>query len=165
MKQVRDIVEKFSTSRPIFKLKVDEEGDDVSAYTASPIHQFIPEDRDCPVTQLVNNNYQERFTLSQKQYTIDKQQIYRDSVSEIRSKIRTFLYKNLEMKNPSQSKVYKWADRYMPQTEEFNEIVLSLYKYMSTFCGPDMRADRSNPHVKNTIALLEAMQEKYDKKN
>ncbi len=167
MKQVKEIVEKFDVSRPIFKLIVDDDGSDISAQSSKPIYQFEPEIvPDCVITEIVNKNYQERFSLRDKSYMIDKRQIEYSSVSEIRSSIKKFLYKNLEMKNPSQSKVYKWADRNMPQTHDFNEVVLSLYKHLRTFCDDDMRIySRFNkPKADNIIALLEAMQEKYDKR-
>ena len=166
MKQVKEIVEKFGTSRPIFELKIEHDGSSISSQTSHPIYQFEPEMvPDCVITEIVNKNYQERFSLRDKCYTIDKRQIEYSAVSEIRSKIRTFLYKNLEMKNPSQSKVYKWADRNMPQTHDFNEVILSLYKYLRTFCDEDMKPKVSRDgRVDNIIALLEAMQEKYDRR-
>lgn len=167
MKQVKEIVEKFDVSRPIFTLNIESDGSSISAQSSSPIHQFEPEMvPDCVITEIVNKNYQERFSLRDKSYTIDKRQIEYSSVSEIRSKIRTFLYKNLDMKNPSQSKVYKFCDRNMPQTPDFNEIVLSLYKHLRTFCDEDMVLNSrvNKPKADNIIALLEAMQEKYDRR-
>lgn len=166
MKQVKEIVDKFSVSRPIFKLKVDDDGSDIFAYTSSPIHQFKPESSpDCVVTEIVNDQYKERFSLRDKSYTIDKRQIEYNAVSAIRGQIITFLYRNLQMKNPSQSKVYKWADRYMPKDTVFDEVILSLYKYLRTICNEEMYAyTGKGPEVNNIIALLEAMQEKYDKR-
>lgn len=166
MKQVRDIVAKFGVSRPVIRLKVDDDGSDVSAYTASPLYQFEPEQvPNCVITELVNSEYTERFSLREKSYTIDTRQITYDAVGTIRGKIKQFLYKNLEMKNPYQSKVYKWTDRYMPQDDDFNEVILSLYKYLRTICNEDMIAFAGKkPEIDNIIALLEAMQEKYDRR-
>ena len=167
MKQVKEIVSKFKTSRPIFRLAIDPDKLCISSYTKDPLHKFYPEAvPNCAVTSIANNEYNEYFSLHNKAYTIDRDSIIRDAVRAIRYQIVLFLNINLDMKNPSQSKVYKWADRSMPHTDEFNEVICSLYKYLRTFCDEDMRSSNiaDRPKVINIIALLEAMQEKYGKR-
>lgn len=166
MKQVREIVAKFEVSRPIFRLTLHEERSLILNRSDVPEFNFTPETvPDCVVTELVNSMYTESFSIHLRSYAIDLRDIENNAISSIRSKIRTFIIKNLETKNPSQTKIYKWAQRNMPPDDEFNEVILSLYKYLRTFCDDDMVAYRDKKlETDNIMALLDAMQEKYDKR-
>ena len=68
--------------------------------------------------------------------------------------------KNLEMRNPRQSKIYRWFYRELPNDDDFNDGLCLLYKYMRSFSHSDMKADNIE-HINNAIAVMEAIMEKY----
>jgi hypothetical protein len=68
------------------------------------------------------------------------------------------------MRSPRQSKVYKFFYRSRHLVPEITEISYELYKFMRTFCDSSLKAEAGKEEqVKTTIALLEAIQEKYER--
>jgi hypothetical protein len=164
MKDIALLTDVLKVSRPIFSLKIDRDGSRINAFTHRPIHQYrpLPEENNV-LSELVVEHYRETFSVRNGEFTIDQEEIIKNVMSDMRRSIPKFLEKNLGMRSPTQSKIYRWTYRNLPETDYFNSIVISLYKYMRTFCDENMLASPGKQdHIKNTIALLEAMQEKYE---
>lgn len=167
MKELHALIDRFEVSRPIFRLTVSAKNDNIEANVGHPIERYRPvADQSNVLDILVVDCYGEYFNISIGEFLIDKNHIAERAMSAIRSNIRMFLERNLEMKNPRQSKLYRWTYRGMPSTIEFNDILVTLYKYIRSFTDEDMRAsDGKILHVNNTIALMTAMEEKYSEKD
>jgi hypothetical protein len=164
MKRLTEIVDSFKVSRPIFLLTKPEDSDRISSdVDTSFSYEPIPIDGDV-LSEIACRAYQQTFNIQIGVFELNKKGIIERAVSTMRSAMYKFLEKNLEMKNPRQSKICKWYAYSMPETDDFNEVVVMLYKYMRTFCDQDMRSHNIE-HCKNTLALLEAIMEKYENKS
>lgn len=155
----------LGTSRPIFELQLRDNGS-ISINENYPVHKFTVESKDGEILQeLVASHYREQFNKLSGTFYVDKEGVARSCMNSIRDTMSLFLEKNLNMRSPKQSKIYRWTYRAMPHTREFEDVLVMVYKYMRTFCNSSMIAYTENKeeHVKNTIALLEALQEKYGK--
>lgn len=162
MKELITIAETFDKSRPIFRLTIGREGDTINANISRPIHKYIPKvEAGNVLSELVCEHYRESFNTNYLQFQVDEYDIAKNAMNHIRSCMATFLEKNLGMKNPRQSKVYRWYYRNLPHDESFNNTLVMVYKYMRSFCDSDMHATDTK-HVDNTVALLEAIMEKYN---
>jgi hypothetical protein len=164
MTELLSLTENLGHSRPVFELKLREDGFAISINEHRPIHKFALDVQDGDILgQLIVNNYKENFDKHTKTFDINKPNIARSAMNQIRESFPTFLEKNLKMKSPKQSKIYRWTYRNMPRTTEFEDVLVMVYKYMRTFCHSNMIAHGENKeeHIKNTIALLEALQEKH----
>ena len=164
MTKLVELTENFSVSRPIFCLQLDTNGRNIRANVQRPVHVYRP----VPVpgdvlSELVCKNYREHFDSKQNCFTLDRDDIANRSMSQIREGIVTFIEKNLEMRNPRQSKLYRWAYRNMPHNSDFNDVLIMVYKYLRSFANENMKALDLN-HIKNSIALLEAIMEKYEQR-
>lgn len=162
MKRLKDLTEGFEVSRPIFKLTMARDGDTVSANMSNPIHKFTPTpiEGDC-LSELVCSHHNESFNMMDEKFILDNHQIANRALSTIRHSMTKFLENNLDMRNPRQSKVYRWFYRDLPDNNDFNDALCLLYKYMRSFCSSEMRS--GNPeHTKNAIAVMEAIMEKYN---
>lgn len=154
----------MSASRPVLKLRLGRT-DGVFADVNDPIYSSRPyPKKDDVIYNLIVQNYAEQFNMSTLQFEVDKNAIAMRAMNDIRNSVCLFLDRNLGMKSPRQSNVYKWAYRSMPTTVEFEDVLVMVYKYLRTFCDYHMYAEQnSEKHVKNAIAIFEALQEKYDK--
>lgn len=161
MKQLIDLTKDFKTSRPIFRLTKDEDGGRI---TAELQKQYKPTpEEDNVLSELVCDNYNEAFDAKGCRFIINHNDIAIRAMSTIKNSMTKFLEKNLEMRNPRQSKIYRWYYRSLPNDVEFNDVMVMVYKYMRSFCDEDMKAANIE-HINNTIALLEAIMEKYEQK-
>jgi len=167
MTELLALTERLSISRPVFRLQLQPNGRMLDANTSHPVYRYRPEATEDEILfKLIVRRYCETFSLDEGKFRISKEEIARSAMSDIRSSVTKFLEHNLGMRSPKQSKVYRWAYRSLPNNKEFNDVLVILYKYMRTFCNEDMRAltvENKDEHIKNTVAILEAMQEKYDK--
>ena len=162
MKQLLKLTEDFSVSRPVFKLTRTDDSSRISANAHAPVFQYTPTPEEGNVlSELVCEHYREHFRNGE--FKIDRNQIAISAMREIRDSMRKFLEKNLEMKSPRQSKIYRWYYRNLPDHTEFNDTLVMVYKYMRSFCGEDMRSSNLE-HTKNAIALLDAIMEKHDER-
>lgn len=162
MKRLKELTETFEVSRPIFKLTMERDGDTVSANVGNPIYKFRPTpiEGDC-LSELVCSHYNESFFPGHGEFRIDKIHIASRALSEIRQSMSKFLENNLDMRNPRQSKIYRWFYRDLPDDNDFNDALCLLYKYMRSFCSSEMRSGDTE-HTKNAIAVMEAIMEKYN---
>lgn len=160
MKRLEEIAKTFETSRPIFRLTLERSDSTITANVSHPVHRYRPEPKTDDVLEaLVCEHFSEHFDISRGEFTIDSYKIANNAMEEIRNSMSKFLEKNLEMKNPRQSKIYKWFYRGLPNTNDFNDSLCSMYKYMRSFSDEDMRAS-STEHINNAIAVMEAIMEK-----
>jgi hypothetical protein len=156
--------ESFETSLPIFKLRLNSNGgqirmsESISKYEPTPIEGDI-------LSELVCSCYSESFYARQGEFRLDKGQIASQAMRKIRDQMKQFVEKNLPMRNPKQSKLYRWMYREMPNTTEVNTGLVLLYKYMR------MHADDvgcigkdKQEHLDNIIIMLDAMRVKHEEK-
>ncbi len=164
MKQIVEITQKFKTSRPVFRLTLERGDSTISANIDHPVYRYRPEPEEGDViSELACSNFVESFSTRDNEFTVDAFQIAQRTMQDIRSSMVKFLEANLEMRSPKQSKIYRWYYRNLPDDSNFNDALVMLYKYMRSFCNEDMRSSNIE-HTNNTIALLEAIMEKYDQK-
>lgn len=162
MTKLVELTENFQISRPVFCLQLDTSGRSIRANTSHPKYMYRPEPiTGDPLSELVCQNYRESFDVREGLFTIDKFEIANKAMRQIRDSISEFLEKNLEMRNPRQSKLYRWAYRNMPDNHEFNDVLVMVYKYLRSFSDSSMKASDPN-HINNGIAILEAIMEKYE---
>jgi len=162
MTKLLELTENFIMSRPVFCLQLDTSGRNIKANTSHPKHIYRPKPiSGDPLSELVCENYREHFDTKDGHFQIDKGEIAHKAMEQIRGSIAEFLEKNLEMRNPRQSKLYRWAYRNMPNSSEINDVLVMVYKYLRSFSDSDMKANDLN-HVNNGIAILEAIMEKYE---
>lgn len=164
MKELRELTEALQTSRPIFKLtlrsnqEIDTEVAPEALYRPKPIEGNI-------LSEMICSEYRESFDLESGKFTIDKIKVANDVMHDIRQAMSQFLEHNLTMKKPKQSKIWHWYRHNLPTDDDFNDVLVMLYKYMRTFCDSNMIAFTTAEdigHTDNTIALLEAIMEKFD---
>lgn len=164
MRRIQEIVNTFAPSRPIFKLTLSDNGGSMRMNTNDPVYNNSPRwmvpsnDR---LLDLVIGKHSEYWNSRDCEMTMNKMSIIENAKSEIRAEIGEFLLRNMRMKNPRQSKLYKWALRDMPFNYDFNEIVLMLFNYIHSFCNEEL-VSTDKAHTDNLIALLTAMEEKYN---
>ena len=162
MTKLVELTENFTVSRPVFCLQLDTGGCNIKANTSHPKYMYRPKPiAGDPLSELVCKNYRERFDVKDGCFQVDKGEIAHRSMLHIRGSITEFIEKNLEMRNPRQSKLYRWAYRNMPNSSEINDVLVMVYKYLRSFSDSDMKANDLN-HVNNGIAILEAIMEKYE---
>lgn len=162
MRQLESISKTFDVSRPIFRLTIDSSGDSIDINVSEPVHRYRPIAEEGNILEeLVVSHYKESFAIKEGIFQVNSESIAVEAMNEIRDSFRKFLERNMEMKNPRQSKLYKWTYS-MPNTTDFNDTLVMVYKYIRSFTNEDMRFTIGNlDHVGNAIALLTAMEEKY----
>lgn len=164
MKRLMDLTKDFEASRPIFTLSLGRNGDAVNTNIGNPVYKYRPTPIEGDyLSELVCQNYNESFNILSGNFMIDRHRIAHGALSDVRNSMAKFLENNLGMRNPRQSKLYRWFYRDLPDSNEFNDSLCLLYKYMRSFSSSEMRS--GNPeHTKNAIAIMEAIMEKYDKR-
>lgn len=161
MRRLEEIAETFETSRPIFRLTLERSDSTINANVSHPVHRYRPEPKTDDILEaLVCEHFEETFSVDRGEFYIDPYKIAKNAMDEIRNDMTRFLDKNLGMKNPRQSKIYKWFYRGLPNTNDFNDSLVLLYKYMRSFSDSNMKAN-STEHLNNAIAVMEAIMEKY----
>lgn len=165
MKELEKIAQTYTVSRPIFRLTKGRRDSSISANTNEPVYKFRPTPEEGNVlSELMAENFRESFYPDVGVFSIDTDQIVKITMDDIRGSMAKFLEKNLEMRSPTQSKIYRWYYRNLPNNSAFNDALVMVYKYMRTFCDTSMKAHDAK-HVENTIALLGAIMEKYNEEN
>lgn len=162
MNKLLELMKDFTVSRPVFRLKLSNSGDHVGTNINQPVHKYQP----VPIkgdflSEIVCENYSETFDTSSGCFAISKNEIARRSIEDIRGNIARFIEQNLEMRNPRQSKLYRWTYRNMPHNDEVNDVLIMVYKYLRSFSDITMKASDTS-HIKNGIAILEAIMEKHE---
>ena len=165
MTELNEIAKAYQVSRPIFRLTKGRRDSSISANTGDPVYKFrpVPQEGDV-LSELVAEHFRENFYPDIGVFSMDPDEIVKGAMNDIRNSMSTFLEKNLDMRSPTQSKVYRWYYRSMPNNTYFNDVLVKVYKYMRTFTDSSMKG-HDEKHVTNTIALLGAIMEKYNEEN
>lgn len=167
MTELYELTKDFKVSRPVFSLTLRQDGDKIA--TSEPLYKYEPKPIEGNIlSEMVCSAFYERFDIDSGRFTTDTEEIADRVMQDIRCQIANFLEENLEMRSPTQSKVYRWFYRSMPNDTYFNDMIVKVYKYMRQFTHSNMReidasSGENNAQIKNIIALLEAIMEKYEK--
>jgi hypothetical protein len=157
--------EDFKVSRPIFPLRINEAGTSIGASRVAPQFMYRPQPIEGDVlSALICKSYEEHFSHVTGVFKVDRDTVVNKVMSIIRNEICTFLDKNLPMRSPKQSKLYRWAYRNMPKHKDFNDGLIHLYTYIRKYTGSNgLRIlPEYKDHQDNAIALLDAMRKKYE---
>lgn len=164
MRKLVELTQSFETSIPVFRLQNDSDRSRVSIHAESPISKFKPKDSEDPLQVLVNQSYREYFEIGRGSFKINRNEMAELAGSKIRHSLGLFIVNNSKMQKPQQSKLFKWVQNDWPRSEYFDGIAISMYKYLHSFCGSNMRMHGDNQkHVDNAMALFEATMEKYSR--
>jgi hypothetical protein len=163
---VRDLLleytKDFKVSRPIFYLQVAQSGGIIDAQRSVFKYKPTPSVKDDVVADLMCNVYTEHFNIERGAYEIDIYDIAERAARFIYAEIPKFIEQEMKLKNPKQSKLYKWAYLIPKNNTELDKGILLLYRYMHHSVYDDsIPATERSAHAANIIALLEAMMEKY----
>lgn len=159
---LRKYAEHFSKSEPRFALRLSPSGSTVNAVVAD---KYIPTPVSSePLAKLVCEKYKESFSMSRHEYDMSIDGIVDDTMREIRRIIISSVKVNLGMKNPRQSKLYRWLVNDMPKNNiEFNSGLILLYNYIKQNCTDNFKAN-SLDHANNIILIVDSMRIKNEKK-
>lgn len=162
MRELLELVENLGTSEPVFTLTPDHDGHRISAKLQN---KYVPSlDPDNILSSLVEEAYEEKFDSDHGRFTINRAQIAFEAMDAIRNLMQIYLSKNSGMKAPSQSKIWKWYRYEQPKTDEYNDMLVMVYKYLRMFASSDMNISKWNDaeNNKNALALLQAIMERYE---
>lgn len=165
--KVQNIIDQFDVSTAIFRGFVAGDKKSIQVRSNNMIKRYDPSTvlngkEPDTIEALVISNYDENFITTLGKFAVSKQQIMSRCDSDAKNSIIVFLEKNMPLRSPRQSKVYKFFYRNLPNTPEMTELCYSLYNFMLTFCDSNFKAEAGKEeYVKTTLALLEAIQEKY----
>lgn len=165
--KINEVIDQIQPSRPIFKLQnfLRDSHSQLSSYTATGYSYVLPTEG--RIAKLLAHSYYERFDATTLKVTFNRQDLYNNILNKIKIFVCSFVEKSLQLKNPRQSKLYKWL-YYMNSTNmpaPLHAPMIALYEYIADlgqggFIVPD------KDKRETLIALLQAMQEKYgDKAN
>lgn len=154
------IVSGFGCSVPIYKGTLDAEGTSIEFVLKE---DYKPEPSTDPVEQLAVDLYRENFKHGEYKFE-NITQVSSVWHAIMQSLTKASLYYS-ELKNPRQSKLYKWLQSMDNQYNHPSaEAFVSLYRYASQNNLTDQRALKNSPHAKNLLAIMELMKNKYEDK-
>jgi hypothetical protein len=154
---LQNIAAQFSVSKPVFVAELEKDGSTVDFIVSSvPVHDT--DNIKDPVAKLIADRFRQSFDTTSRQFvqTTHMPSIYSDIVDSI----SLFYEKHSSLKNPTQSRLYKWLHPMNNQDRHVaSEGFIALYRYIETkggmyTCGRDV--------VGNVLAILEIMREKYE---
>lgn len=162
MNILKDIAETFSVSKPVFTAELDPDGTQVNFIVERVQVPFCPEEQVVtdPVIRLVGSRFSQRFETNTRRFVVD---IHLPSVySDIMDTIAEFYRNSSPLKNPTQSRLFKWLKSISPQQYYAppSEGFIALYRYIENEGAHGCDADV----VRNVLAILEMMREKYESK-
>jgi hypothetical protein len=157
LQKMQSIADSFGNSKPIFKISLEGDHD----LSLSLVDKYSPPETDDILTNVIKNTWSESFNREKLVYegSCDLEAAFRS----MRAEVVKMYQNNSPLKNPHQSKLGKWFRSDMtfiynnPSTIGFVE----LFRYAHEKGILDLR-DKENPHVKNVLAVLELMREKYE---
>lgn len=145
MKLLDEIAKKFNTTKPIFRVKIEDDG----SLRFYPKEKFSlsAADFEDPVDKLLTYYLSEHFKDGKFVVHLESSGAYRELIENI----LTHYERESPLRNPTQSRLYKWvisvrADHDHPAGEGF----IKLYRYMHSMPSSTF------------IAILELMREKYE---
>lgn len=160
---LKEIHNKFGHSKAIFR-KTHNDGKSITFECSG---KYDPKSADLdhsdPAVKMMVECYSEYF---------DKQSLYEalDNSGRVLQNMffaikEAFLYAS-PLKNPQQSKLYKWLEFGTINHPNNREGIVALYRYMAKNTDSSRRFEGgpNNPHAKNLVAILEKLKEKYERK-
>lgn len=167
MSELDVLATKFGHSEPVYVLNTIDRYDDQGATRMELVlkNPYDPdsETRDLdPVMQLLAGAYSETFNSRTGAFEscIDLKRVY-DNILAMCTKV---LANVSPLKNPKQSKLYNWMSNYEGKYNDPSAVgFIALYRYIYVNNVVATR-NKSDPHAKNFIAILELMREKYEGK-
>ena len=161
-KILQAIHESFGESEPIFKVDASNNRQCIRLDVLNPYTPTLINNKD-PVENLMIEYYSERVSAAcnkfEKVNTCDR--VYFSMIGCIRSTFTRYS----PLKNPRQSKMFKWLYKIENQyNTPYSDGLVMLYRYIKNNqnSGGRFDGDNNNPHVKNILAILERMKEKYE---
>jgi len=92
MTELLALAEIVTVSRPIFILSITREGRSVWANESNPLHKYRPNIIEGNVlSTLIAKNYREQFHVARGEFMLDKQQLAKRCMDDIRTHISLFL--------------------------------------------------------------------------
>jgi hypothetical protein len=158
---LENIAATFGVSEPIFKAELMYNGDQVEFSLKNPYRPNVQELLD-PVAKILAHEYRE--SLDRRNKCFKHEISFESAYGRISNKMIEFYVEFSPLKNPKQSKLYKWLctvnGRY---NHPSNEGFIALFRYIHGH-KLSMIGNKDNGHVKNVLAILEMMKEKYEDK-
>jgi len=157
---------KFGSTKPVFKGTLSSDLVDISF---EPIESYDPRsvdlNADDPVAQLMIDKYHEAFDIHKKCFVVSNNMI--DAVaSTMESQLKKAFINASPLRNPQQSKLYKWFSCSTMNTSAKREGLIALYRYVRNNTDKNFRFDNGsdNPHAQNLVAIVEKMRDKYEQR-
>lgn len=159
MKDLTTQINELDHSKSIFTVR--KANFDDSSLLFEKYEEYKPEILlDDPLTTLINDHYTERWDSENNKFFVDTHNITTDVIISIKELINQFLLRNIPIKNPKLSKLYKFFRYERIDLDE--DIYVGLYRYMRTFVTLD-GVSCNEKHTANLLSLLTAMMEKYER--
>lgn len=144
-----DYVKNLGSSKAIFKITKFEDG--IQIGINDPIFAYKPPiiegDK---ISELVAANYEESFNSTFNSMVVDKERIKTKCLHKMRAALLNLIVKNAGLKNPRQSKLYRWVD-YNSNSNKFHDGITMLWSYYEN--NKD-----SQKHIDNVMAILNLME-------
>lgn len=161
MRLLKEVAKQFGVSRAVFECSFSNDEDATSLeFSLKESYKPHVSHFDDPVAKLLATKYSETYdkTLRKFVHSFSYEQIYK----EIMKTITLFYVEHTDLKNPKQSRLYKWLD--LSYTNEMKhpaaEGFIALYRYIYNYG----EACNNSMTVENVLAILELMKEKYEVK-
>jgi hypothetical protein len=160
---VQEIFDKLGQSEPVFVGEI-RDGDLVFVLKNEYDPKTADVDHSDPVANLVVSNYRESFDKHGKCFTKSDRAI-EIAQREVFNFVKRAFVQASPLKNPQQSKLYKWFEFGKINSLERRQGLIALYRYVNAHI--DKRTSRfdggpDSVHAKNLVAILEKMKEKYE---
>lgn len=164
---VRAILSTFRNSEPVFVAK--NENRDMTDYVSFDVQNAYHPNDDLPpgdpLETIAINLWSESFDRSSFSFkTSDRlQESIRDSLE---LKIKKAFISASALKNPQQSKLYKFLCGFRCDSLYKQELYVSLLRYIHPYIEPSKVQFHSGsdcPHAKNLVAILEKVKDKYER--
>jgi hypothetical protein len=155
MNELDKIASTFGQSEPVFVITSEDSSHSELRFTVK--NKYEPSLTDDPLYNLIAGTFSEYLDKGRKRFegSVSTDRAYASLIQYIRATILNYS----PLKNPKQSKLYKWLGEYNPAYKDSSEGFIALYRYIVNSGIGDTR-DHTNPHAKNVIAILELMKEK-----
>jgi hypothetical protein len=148
----------FKCSEPIFVVS-DSTSNELNFVLKNRYDPKIENPDNDPILAVLANNWGEFLDKSHGKFeaSVNVDHAYRNMVSHIRDYVLT----GTSVKNPKQSKLYKWLRngdfaRHLPTTDGF----IAMFKYIRV---NQLKGRLTIEHETNVLMILHLMMEKYDK--
>lgn len=166
MNQLEQIASTFGTSKPVFiaKLKYDDEHIELELKDPyDPSHGFEGND---PVRKLLVHRWSE--SLNKETKCFEGSVGFNEAYNDMRNAVVEFFIENSPLKNPRQTKLYKWLSsndlHQMGYKHPTADGFIALFRYLHAEGYAAIQGHSSSPVTKNVIAILELMRGKYEGK-